>query len=282
VTLTARKYFALAPGQHDASIEEAFYGKLKMRNGTFKLTTATRFAEIEAAFQTIFKERAAQFNQTLDIGVSTGITTIELANFLHRHGSSTKIVATDLYVNACLVEPYKDVFVLADSSGWPLQYELLGLAVRSWNRRLDYVTLAFIPRNLLRSIFDMPVRKCIESGQCKPVKMISRLLQGRTDIEVIEDDILQRSNRLAATFDFVRAANILNSNYFSTSDLDRAIGNIVSYLRGPGSLLLVTRTNQARENAGTLFEYEANGRFKVIGRVGSGSEIEDLVLRHAS
>jgi len=281
VTLTARSYFALPPDRLDASAEEAFYGSLKMRNGTFKLTSATRFAEIEAAFRAIFRERAAQVHQTLDVGVSTGTTTVELADFLHRHGSKTRIVATDLYVNANLVEPYKGVFVLTDSSGWPLQYEILGTAVRSWNRRLDYLTLKFVPRNLLRGALDGPARKCLAAGKSEPVRMISRLLRDRADIEVIEDDILQRSSRLGSTFDFVRAANVLNSNYFSTADLIRAIGNIASYLKGPGSLLLVTRTNRSRQNAGTLFEYGAGGRFEVIGRVGGGSEIEELVLRHA-
>ncbi|NJM31243.1 MAG: ATP-binding protein [Rhizobiales bacterium] len=281
MTLTARDYFALPASQIDASVEQDFYGSLKMRNGTFKLTAATRFAEIEAAFREIFRERAPCIRHALDVGVSTGTTTVELADFLLRHGSPAKTVATDLYVNAKLVEPLAGVFVLTDSSGWPLQYEVLGKAVRSWNRRLDYLTLKFIPRALLRNALAGRVRASIEAGKFEPVQMIGRTVHDRDDITVVEDDILRRSGQLASAFDFVRAANILNSNYFSAADLDRAIGNIASYLKGPGSMLLVTRTNRARANAGTLFEYRAGGTFAVLGRVGGGSEIEDMVLRHA-
>ena len=92
---------------------------------------------------------------------------------------------------------------------------------------------------------------------------------------------MTRSPELSHGFDLVRTANILNRNYFSDQDILRAIENIRSYLRKSGGLFLVTRTNASQKNAGTLFELDSRGSFKVLARVGKGSEIERLVLGHA-
>jgi SAM-dependent methyltransferase len=278
MTLTATDFFSRRAEDFDPTVEAAFYGRLKMRNSTFKLTRASRFAEIEEAFGKFFADRAANVHAVLDVGVSTGITTIELADFLRSRGSSVKITATDLFIDAHIVEPFRGLRVLADPTGWPLQYDLYGKAIRPWIRRLDYVTLAFVPLMLARLALRNRVRALIQQGESKPVRLVSTRLAERSDISFIEDNILIRSPDLARRFDLVRAANILNRNYFSDQDLRNAIENIRSYLRGPGVLFLVTRTNAAQVNAGTLFELGKDQTFKVLARVGAGSEIEKLVL----
>ena len=280
MSITAREFFSLDESEYDESVEADFFKDLKMRNGTFKLTGKSRFIEIEKFFGCYFEERAHNIRAALDVGASSGITTAEFAYFLRAHGAQANWTATDPYIRAHIVNVTPGVRVLCDPDGWPLQYDIGGVAVRPWIRRMDYATLAFIPRILARKVLRRRTKALIDRGQSKPVQLISPRLTGREDVEFVEDDILKRRSSFAGRFDLVRAANVLNRNYFSVEHLGLAIGNVHAYLRGPGALFLVTRTNPARQNAGTLFELTDDRTFSVVDRIGGGSEIEDLVLSY--
>jgi hypothetical protein len=274
---TAAHFFSLAPSSVRPEMEAAFFSMLKMRNGTFKKTQPSRFSEIEAAFGPAFRERATRIRAALDVGVSSGLTTIEFADFLSAIGAHATVTGTDLFMKAHLVELGRHIRVLADAEGWPLQYDLGGVVFRPWTRRLDYVTQWWLPLRLAHSLSQRRVRNALSRGEGRAVSLVSPRLAGRDDVALLEDDVLRRSPALVGKFDVVRAANILNRNYFSSDRLRRAVSNLTSYMRGPGALLLVTRTDGARNNAGTLFELGQNGSFKPIGRIGGGSEIEALI-----
>ncbi|MBD9640967.1 ATP-binding protein [Ensifer sp. ENS07] len=278
MVMSARQFYSGNDGSTDWVRESEFFARLKMRNGTFKLTQPSRFRELETAFRPLLSQRAPQLREVLDVGVSTGVTTVELLRYLEACGAKPKITATDLFIDAHIVELAPGVRVLADPEGWPLQYDVAGLAIRPWIRRLDYVSLAFIPRHLAKSMLQPRLRALIRSGRSEPVQMITRSLSRDDSIAFVEDDIMRRSPDFAGRFDLVRAANILNRSYFSAAQIRSAVSNIRSYLSGAGSLLIVTRTNEKGENGGTLFEVGADGTFTVLMRVGSGSEVEDLIL----
>ncbi|APG88673.1 ATPGTP-binding protein (plasmid) [Sinorhizobium americanum CCGM7] len=278
MTLSASKFYSSGAETIDVALESGFFAKLKMRNGTFKLTQPSRFQELEVAFRPYVKERVVSLTEVLDVGVSTGLTTVELARFLADCGAASRIVATDLFIEAHIVELASWFRVFCDSEGWPLQYDVWGISFRPWIRRLDYVTLAFVPLVLGRSVLWPRLRSRIRAGGSRPVQMITRSLPSNSEIVFVENDIMCRAEDFTRRFDMVRAANILNIGYFSQEQIHSAIGNIHSYLRGPGALLILARTNRARENAGTLFELCENGSFAALERVGGGSEIEKLVL----
>jgi SAM-dependent methyltransferase len=280
--LTARHFFSLDAAACDPHVESEFFAGLRMRNGTFKLTRPSRFAELDEAFSSVIAERATQLRSVLDVGASSGITTIDLAEFLRRQGVSATITATDLFVRAHLIDAGPTARILTDADGWPLQYDIGGVAVRPWISRLDYLTLACIPRLVARRLVQRRAKAVIERGESRVVALVSPRLARRDDVEMVEDDVMQRTQSFARRFDLVRAANVLNRNYFPTRHLERAIDNIRSYLRGPGALFLVARTNRERENAGTLFELDQSRTFRAIARVGGGSEIEALVAGRTS
>jgi hypothetical protein len=106
--------------------------------------------------------------------------------------------------------------------------------------------------------------------------MESRALRSR-GISIVENDIFERTSAFVGRFDFIRAANILNRGYFTQAQIVRAVANIRAYCRGPGALFLVLRSNGS-SHAGTLFELAPDGRFLVQTRIGTGSEIEQIVL----
>ncbi|PDT52901.1 MULTISPECIES: ATP-binding protein [Sinorhizobium] len=278
MNLSASEFYSSGVDTTDAVLESAFFAKLKMRNGTFKLTQPSRFQELEVAFRPHAQERAGSLREVLDVGVSTGLTTVELARFLSDCGSAASITATDLFIEAHIVELFPWFRVFCDPGGWPLQYDLRGIAIRPWIRRLDYVTLAFIPLMLSRSILQSRLRSRISAGVSTPVRMVTRSLPPNGAIVFVENDIMRQSERFIRRFDMIRAANILNTGYFSADQLHVAIENIQAYLHGPGALLMIARTNRAGENAATLFELDEEGSFTALERVGGGSEIERLVL----
>lgn len=276
MTFTARQFFLVERQEADTVAESQFFSSLKMRNGTFKLTQPSRFAALESEIGSVIAERAAHLRQILDVGVSTGLTTIELADFLRAKGASAEVIGTDLFIQAHLVEIAPGFRVLSDNEGWPLQYDIAGRPIRAWVRRLDYVTLKVAPRLLARAALRPRLRRMIAKGRSVAVRMETRGLAER-NIELVENDIFVATPRFVGRFDFIRAANILNLNYFPATRIREAISNIRSYCRGPGALLLVARSKGSHHD-GTLFELEPDGTFSVRARVGNGSEIEALVL----
>ncbi len=275
MTFTARQFFLVERQQADPATESRFFSNLKMRNGTFKLTQPSRFAALEAEIGLRIAERAAHMRQVLDVGVSTGLTTIELADFLRAKGASAEVIGTDLFIQAHLVEIAPEFRVLSDNEGWPLQYDVAGRPIRAWVRRLDYITLMIVPRLLARAALRPRLRSMIAEGRCVAVRMETTGLAER-NIELVENDIFVATPRFVGRFDFIRAANILNLSYFPAARIRDAIANIRSYCR-PSALILIARSRGSRHD-GTLFELEPDGIFAVRARVGNGSEIEALVL----
>jgi SAM-dependent methyltransferase len=276
MALTARRFFAVEATQVDPVEESEFFSGLKMRNGTFKLTRPSRFADLDAEIASAISERAGGIRQVLDVGASIGSTTIDLADFLRALGASPSVIGTDLFVDAHLVDLAPGFRVLTDADGWPLQYDIAGLAVRAWVRRLDYFTLAVAPLLIARALLGPRLRRMVAEARTTPVKMESRALAGRS-IQLVENDIFALTPDFVGRFDFVRAANILNLSYFPADQLAVAIANIRSYCRGPGTLLLVLRSRGSKHD-GTLFELRTDGKFDVRARVGEGSEVERLIV----
>ncbi|MBO0663031.1 ATP-binding protein [Jiella sp. CQZ9-1] len=276
--LTATQFFGIPTLADDPKIEEAFFDPLKMPNGTFKRTQPSRFFEIEQRFRSVFQARAATISTVLDVGVSSGITSLELVTFLEGLGCQVTLTATDLFIHAYIVEIAPGLLVLADRNGQPLQYDVAGHPIRPWIRRLDYLTLAVLPRLAASAVIRPIARRKIAAGAGRPVELASQRLARRADIFMVEDDIMVRRADFAGQFDLVRAANILNRGYFAPADLAQAVDNVRRYLRGPGTLFLVTRTTRDGRNDGTLFELNGDGRFQSVERIGNGSEIEDIVV----
>jgi len=276
MSLTARQFFSAENASIDTRLECAFFSSLKMRNGTFKLTQPSRFAGLEQELAPYVRERLPGKCSVLDIGASTGLTTVELDDFLKANGASPRIIGTDLFIDAYIIELGPGLRVLADPDGWPLQYDIGGLGLRAWIRRLDYATGAVIPRLAALRRLHPRLRHLIAIGRGRPVRMESRSLAHRP-ISLVESDIFVAEPDFVGQFDFIRAANILNPNNFDSGRLKLALDNIRRYARGAGALLLVVRSGRAGEHHGTLFEHTGDGAFVPLHRFGAGSEIEALI-----
>jgi hypothetical protein len=280
MTITANRFFSIEPHCLTAQIEDQFFTDLKTGNNTFKRTASDRFRELDDRCVAQFAKTGSRISQVLDIGVSSGTTTLALHARLAEAGQPAQMTGTDVSLHGFLVQVGPGLRALVDEQGRPLQFELLGVAVRAWRRRADYLTGMVLVRSLLHAASRKSIARRMRSGgrDVRQVRLLSPRLTGHPDIAIERNDVFQHTPAFDARFDFIRVANILNRGYFDEKALRKALANVVLYLSGPGAWLLVARSSGTQTSA-TLFRLTADGRrLAVVERTGGGSEIEQLVL----
>ncbi|HVY43999.1 MAG TPA: ATP-binding protein [Hyphomicrobiaceae bacterium] len=277
MTPTASRFFDAPASAISAADEARFFSAIRLANGTFKTTAAGRMRDLDALLARCAHDLRLLAPAVLDVAVSSGVTTAELGRALADAGLRPAITATDLAIEARLVEVARGVRVLQDSAGRDLQYDIAGVPIRPWARRLDYVTgyrlLSMLARRLCRNNKDSPARS---------VQLISRRIDDRSGISFVEDDLIRPNPQFERRFDIVRAANVLNRDYFDHTALSAMISNLIAYLRGPGALLVLNRTHLDGSNHGSICRLEPSGTMLVVARIGRGSEVEETALPPAA
>ena len=279
MSITASDFFSRPAAELPQRTEDAFFSAIRNRNKTFKRTNELRFANLDPALVEALRDCSPTGPaELLDIGISSGATTLDLQRALAEAGYFPRITGTDLAIHASIVRLGRRCSALVSKDGQPLQFDLAGIAVRPWSRRLDWITGMWLVRPLIRRwLTGRLERKAADRG-C-PVALVSPRLSDHSSISIVEDDILIRRKEFVGRYGLIRAANVLNRDYFPSEDLRRAIGNLQSYLASPGSLLLIVRTLGSGEHHGTLFVLDEQRRLRVRQRFGKGSEIEQLALQ---
>lgn len=277
MSIAASRFFSLPPEQITPTLEAAFFSSLKTGNNTFKKTDVRRFEEIDGVVAAeLAKAFPEETLELLDVGISSGTTTMELAEALERAGLDFRITATDRSFAASILNGPLGSRALVEDSGHILQFEIMGRPLRAWDRRLDRFTGRSILNAALRKVIGKSAR---EQVGVRPVELVSPRLKEQPGVTIAEDDIFTRTPAFERQFHFVRAANILNLDYFDKDRISTGVGHLRAYLRGPGALLLLVRTDKVTSrNHGTLFRLDEDYRFEVVRRFGDGSEVEDLVL----
>lgn len=279
--IAAKDFYAIPPHAIPQHVEDAFFSSIKNRNNTFKRTNARRFADLDRRLiAAIRSSRPKMRPDLLDIGISSGTTTLDLHDELVSAGFAPRITGTDLAIEARIVPLGAGVSALVGADGHPLQFDLPGFVLRPWARRLDWFNFMWLVRPALVKRLSERARRALreDGGTVQHVRLVTPRLTGHPAVEVVEDNVMALRDAFVGRFDVIRAANILNRDYFAASDLQRALGNLRSYLKGPGSLLFVVRTLASGEHHGTLFRMDGSGRLEVQGRIGDGSEVEQIAL----
>jgi hypothetical protein len=102
-------------------------------------------------------------------------------------------------------------------------------------------------------------------------------LKDRPHVVVRRDDLLESlPTDLTGVADVIRIENVLRPDRFSPSQLQHVAANVRQRCR-EGAILLVGRhkgKNQERSDTGSTFFRAEPGGFRVLERVGAGSEVE--------
>jgi hypothetical protein len=276
---TARQLYGgicRANGTDQESLERSFFTSIRLKNGTYKTTHSGRLDDLNDLVNR-YLPRGRRLD-VMDVGVSSGITTMEWMSSLERLGIEHHVTAGDLTLRAWLVSLGRHLHVLVDADQYPLQYDVFGRAVSSppWGRQRAIYAL---PVTLLN--FVLATRYAVHgSGMVgirrRPLTLVSPRLIERKNVEFVEDDIT-RSTVWPRRFAAVRAANILNRGYFDETTLAGIVRRLRSRLVN-GGLLIVCRTDEANRNRATVFSLDQHRRFRIVTRLNDGAELESLVL----
>jgi hypothetical protein len=256
-------------------IEKRLFRELRLRNGTYKTTYSGRMTQIDDYCASLAP--ATEVARILDMGISSGITSLDMLRAFDRACRKVELLATDLVINAQLFR-FAGCEIMLDSTG-----EVLHVAVGSRARGRPHDP----GDSWRRSALDRAMRSAggfVRRLPLKPapIQLVTNLLARRKDVTIAETDIFEFMPEWRGRFWLVRAANVLNYDYFAESSLRRAVRNLVQYVR-PNGLLVLNRTIEPSElNHGTVLRRLDDGQMSVIRRFGTGSEIEKLAIDEAT
>lgn len=271
-----------------AEAEKRFFYSLRLKNGTRKFTYDRRLDDLNALVNELLP--AGGPLRIMDVGISSGITTLEWLEALRRAGVNCRMVAGDSTLEAFILSLGGRLRVLADAGGYPLQFDLFGKAIPNPPGRRNTV-LYFLPLLLIKTALRFHVARARRGGAepgrgqrrerpvagCRPVRLVSPRAEWPSNVEFVEDDIL--SNRgLRRQFHALRAANVLNRVYFDEETLTAMLRNLRDRLL-TGGLLILCKTDEGDANHATVFVLREDEGLHVAARLGRGSDLEDLVLR---
>ncbi len=256
-------------------IEKDLFIRIVMSNGTTKTTYDNRLNDVnETLLKYIKHKKEISVN---DVAISSGITTIELFNFLNNNLLTVNIVGGDAFLNGCLVNISTKIKALTDENMSLLLFndenELFG------NFHFKRLILSN-PLIYLFVIAKLRILKGnITSNLVKKVQLVSRELLKEKNIKIMKDDFFEPKTNLYKKFDVVRAANILNLAYFKKDDLNIAINELKKRVMITG-ILIVVRTNINGVNNGSLFQKISDTQWELLEDINDGSEVKNLVLNN--
>ncbi len=282
-TLSSVFQGSLPSGERFADTETYFFQSfLRLRNGSYKLTYPKRLADLDA--MTVRHLGALRRPlELMDVGVSSGVTTVEWSDALASAGIEHRMVAGDLIPRARLYSLGRWFHVLADDDKHPMQMECWGAPFKTSINPSDFLRLDGILVPLLRMFSAVVVRfEGLLPVRHHDVWLVTRRLLEDSRFDVVKDNVFVEAPPFKGRFDAIRAANLLNRSYFDEAALARAIRLLALRLR-PGGLLIVCRTLLDETNAGTIFRLRPDAReFEIVERLGEGSEVEGVVSRLSS
>jgi glycosyltransferase involved in cell wall biosynthesis len=285
-------FFSGAPLDAEASEsrEHAFFHSIRLKNGTYKTTYSRRLDTVNEIVTKLLPPYRPL--EILDVGVSSGLSTLEWMESLERAGIEYRMTASDLCVKAFLLSFGRFGNALVDKAGHPLQFDFLGRAIpyplgqRRAVRVPPLFVLAQTFRWILPGLFAALFKQWAIRTEgdavrrfgigCHRVRLLSPRLKEGTSLTILEDDILT-AGLFKKCFHVLRAANVLNREYFSDETLIRMLVNLRARLKQQG-ILVVCRTGEHNVNDGTVFRLNQADRFDVVCRIRNGSEIESLIL----
>ncbi|HAQ82843.1 MAG: hypothetical protein CFE30_15460 [Bradyrhizobium sp. PARBB1] len=260
--------------------EAAFFASIRLRNGTYKTTDHHRLDDLNEMVIGEWKKLGSKPSQIMDVGVSSGISSLEWADALTRAGVEAKILASDLCMRGSLLRLLPGYDVLLDRDGRVLQHIVANRPVRWYlNGPRDFLKGTGFVVAALNALAGALLPLANARGEAKDILLVNPHARDDARLSFADDDILAPNPaQLRRRFNAIRVSNLLNHGYFNDAQLLGAVGNLRDRLVGAGSFLIVNRTLADGTNHGTLFRLNDANEFEAVARLREGSEIESIVL----
>jgi len=245
----------------------------------------------------VLDRRGMRPKVVMDVGVASGVTTVDLKRALERQGFEFQTIATDRTIHCYVVGLHDDLDVLVEPSGHILKVELHGRDFAPWCSLTDYLDGLFLVKAAVRRYVHWRFRRAglrfpLEGpGATRrpgglsidgPYGMVTPELKGRPDVTILEGDILvPPPPGLTGVADVIRLAHVIRPDRFSADEIRRIVRNVRTQCND-GALVIVCRSNpRARVRAalkGSIFLAVPGGGFELEERIGAGSEFERYFL----
>ncbi len=243
-------------------MEQTFFTGVVLPNGTFKTTADRRLDDLNEAILAHLPEQRPL--RVKDVAVSSGISSLEWYEVLHAHGIAFQMMATDLWLRARLIEA-RGFNVLLSETGSVLQLDIVGL--RFQPSHAPKKRMAFAP--ILACIRSPRVLTRLARSE-RPVLLVSPRLLG-SPVSIVEEDLLKPQ---PGEWDVIRAANIINHEYFPTPILRQMLLTLAESL-APGGILAVCRTEPSVGNRTSIFRLD-EGTLSIVAELNGGSDVAYL------
>ena len=280
------------PVEDQCALERQFFANVALTNGAFKTTYPNRLDDINETVFPHLVRLAERPIKIMDVGASSGISTIEWHAYLSRSGVDCNIIGTDItiYVSLLSLRFTSKVAALVDRNGNIVHFDLFGIGwpPQPSRKPLHLNTLRTLAVKALFRAATMidgnpPWVKAGLTTQrhafllkYQPIALLTRSFVHNDRLRMIEDDLLaENDSALCQTFDVIRAANILNLVYFPVDLIGRMLATLKQRLK-EGGLLVIVKTDPSGENNASIFRLSRH-QFFVVDRFGEGSEIEPIV-----
>jgi len=270
--LRASAYLS-APGgsRFPPMLEREFYRSIQTSNGSKKSTGLQRLDAMNDLFFATLDRCRLVPRSVMDIGISSGVTTLEWLREFDRRDLPVTMIATDLVMSVDLFAIGRHMRVLTEKNGHLLQIEIFGSGIRTFLRRRDYLTGGVVWRKALCFATRRLLRTANHQGT---YLLVSPALRDQARIKLFDDDILgPNPPQFAECADVVRVANLIQPIYFSDVQIRQAVENIRERCRGEGSIVVVCR-NTSEGLEGSILRMTDERQFAVEARLGRGSEVE--------
>jgi len=259
--------------------------------GTFKRTQAGRFDHFDRVAVDLVSERldGAEVLRVHDMGVSDGRTAADFYELLSSHVTTRiEFLASDAFPDVVVVTDDRapGLTLVMDGTGEELvQFIQPPFVFNASKPESRMFPLNRALRRLVRRTRVERMLKRYRRGAPGIHTEQILLLHPRCNQLVDNDDgfSFEKRNVLSPSkdrFDVVRAMNVLNHGYFSSSQLARAVANVFDSLRVDDGLFITGR-NQDRDSPvqGSVYMRTSAG-FEVVATENDGSEIDDIVAAH--
>jgi SAM-dependent methyltransferase len=262
----------------DQDTERRFLAQLRLRNGVAKVTYPSRLDDTAQLLLSYARQLHRAPVRVLDVGCSSGVSTIELHRALREGGVPAETVGTDAALRGVFVSRGADGILFdtnlavlqAESSGWVTPWYW-------WKFRESRSPVLAHALTSLRlwaraHAFRSATSKKADGYSVQVVPFTCRLVDDEADVTILEEDLA--APQVEGPFDIVRAANILNRVYFSDLEIRQLVRRLVRRIR-EGGLFLVARSHEV--NGASLFVLR-DGRLSEVASLNGGSDIRDLVV----
>lgn len=261
-------------------VERGFFAGLQLRNGVFKTTHHRRLDDANALLVPAAAALGRAPTRVLDVGCSSGVSTVELHRALTGAGVACETVGTDVMIAARHVARVDGCAVLFDDDEQAIQVEV-GRWAMPWRWPPRKVELVAHPLRVARAqlvlraeldAFRAALHAERAGYRVTRVPLTSSAVASAPGVSIVGEDLL--SPTVPGPFDVIRVANVFNLGYFGEARLREMIAVTVARL-SEGALLLVTQTREGVNHA-SLFRKEGGAMLRA-GDLHGGSDVAALV-----